>query len=64
MTIVRIPDENRVKRIRRFETLVPDISIDYKRWVPVAKVSSETYAVHVLDAYQKQINEVKTALDT
>jgi 1,2-dihydroxy-3-keto-5-methylthiopentene dioxygenase len=60
MAILHIPGENRslVQRdeIRDF---LAGIGIDYERWEPVAGVTPEASSEQILDAYSKQINELK-----
>jgi 1,2-dihydroxy-3-keto-5-methylthiopentene dioxygenase len=61
MAILHIPDENRsLKQHDEIRDFLASIGIDYERWEPLEDISSYTSPEQILNAYTKQINELKS----
>jgi 1,2-dihydroxy-3-keto-5-methylthiopentene dioxygenase len=60
LAVVRIPDENKsLQEYNEIRDFLIGIGIEYERWEPAAGLPSDASPEHILNAYQKQINELK-----
>jgi 1,2-dihydroxy-3-keto-5-methylthiopentene dioxygenase len=58
---LRIPDENRsLQKYEEIRDFLAGIGIDYERWEPMTSVSPVASSEQILDAYAKQIEELKS----
>jgi 1,2-dihydroxy-3-keto-5-methylthiopentene dioxygenase len=61
MAVLRIPDENRsLQKYEEIRDFLVGIGIDYERWEPMTSISPVASSEQILDAYAKQIEELKS----
>ena len=61
MAVLRIPDENRsLQKYEEIRDFLAGIGINYERWEPMTSISPVASSEQILDAYAKQIEELKS----